>query len=352
MWQPQDSEGGGERHCSSPSLNANSGLAAHRPIGQPLADDASDQPVGTLRRRANRCLIKRLKPSGHNRTGARALTICISALADGGKAVVCVADKMMSFGDYTNWDSDVTKIVDVKGIDGFALISGGLGECSAIIDELNGIDNLDHDIPVMVRSVENVYKAKFLHFQEILVLQQRGLSKEKYESVMGQGRPSPIITEIAGRMEEFALDCDIMLCGINKFSRAYIVSVASPGTVLDRTLQGFNSIGIGAEIANPRLLWSGYERAHSVGRVLFDAFDAKANAEMAPGVGLAWDAMVIFDDGAYHVPKPIRQLIESAWDEHNRSPFENWNSDENLPRPKKGWQQRILGLSRDDFEKA
>src|SRR6516165_11814743 len=79
-------------------------------------------------------------------TGAHSLTICIAALADSGNAVVCVADKMLSFGDYSQWESDVTKIVRIPKtaeMDTYALMAGGLGECEAVLNEIYGIGNLD-----------------------------------------------------------------------------------------------------------------------------------------------------------------------------------------------------------------
>jgi|SRR5271155_1460713 len=183
---------------------------------------------------------------------------------------------------------------------------------------------------------------------------RRGISKAIYEQALATAAVSPLMQNIVMEMEEFIFDCDIMLCGINDFYKPYIISARAPGIVIDCTRQGFNSIGIGADIANPRMLWSKYERTHPVGRVLFDVFDAKANAEMSPGVGFSWDAIIIFaDDGyAYEVPKTIKQLIESSWDEHNRSPFEEWNPEEDLPRPEERWKERILAISKDDLSRV
>jgi len=39
------------------------------------------------------------------------MTICAAALAAKSRAIVCVADKAISYGDVVSWESDVTKIV-------------------------------------------------------------------------------------------------------------------------------------------------------------------------------------------------------------------------------------------------
>jgi hypothetical protein len=262
---------------------------------------------------------------------------------------------MLSFGDYSQWESDVTKIVRIPKtaeMDTYALMAGGLGECEAVLNEIYGIGNLDDSVLGLTSYLERIFQEKFSHFQEIEVLHKRGISKEAYERAIASPSVSPPMQEIYDNMKRFYFDCDVILCGINNSYRPYIISAAPPGKAFDLTRQGYSSIGIGADIANSRLLWSGYKRVHSIGRVLFDVFDAKANAEMSPGVGFSWDGVVIFaDDGkAYSVPKRIKELIERSWDQHNRSPFEEWNPDEDLPPPEEGWKDKILALSKSDLE--
>ena len=90
-----------------------------------------------------------------------------------------------------------------------------------------------------------------------------------------------------------------------------------------------------------------------MGRVLFDVLDAKANAEMSTGVGFNWDAQVIFPDGIGVVPdKPVKDLLERAWDHHNLSPFEKWNRIDYMQKPGPRWKQRILDISRDSLKFA
>src|SRR5438552_3303929 len=68
----------------------------------------------------------RFRKLGSRRYGAKSLTICIAALANEGKAIVCIADKMLSFGDYAQWESDVTKIIRIPKTGINSLIAGSL----------------------------------------------------------------------------------------------------------------------------------------------------------------------------------------------------------------------------------
>lgn len=291
------------------------------------------------------------------RSASVSMTICIAAFADGGKgngtAIVCVADKMLSFGQYSQWDSDITKIIHIPPrASTHALVAGSLSHCEGVLNKLSEIEDVDSYHTVLADHLEAVYITQYSHYQEIEVLTRRGVSKAAYEQSLASQSVSAPMQKIADEMEAFVFDCDIMLCGIDSLYSPYIVSISPPGKLAQLSMQGFNSIGIGADIANSRILWADHERTHSWGRVLFDLFDAKANAEMSPGVGFTWDGVIIFSDGAYKVPKHIKELIEQSWSEHNRSPFKKWSSTEDMPRPKSGWKNRILELQKVDLEKS
>ena len=108
------------------------------------------------------------------------MTICIAALADEGNAIVCVADKMLSFtnplGDYAQWDSDVTKIIPIPKTSIHAFIAGSLGHCEAVLSELYDLEDIpanksdknpppDENLSDLIVSLEEVYRKKYQHFQ-------------------------------------------------------------------------------------------------------------------------------------------------------------------------------------------
>jgi hypothetical protein len=41
------------------------------------------------------------------------MTICCAAFGDNSKAIVCIADKGISYGDTIQWDSDSSKIFPI-----------------------------------------------------------------------------------------------------------------------------------------------------------------------------------------------------------------------------------------------
>lgn len=52
------------------------------------------------------------------------MTVCVAAIAADFKAIVCVADKALSYGDYIQWDSDSSKIIKVNPSGTLLLFSG------------------------------------------------------------------------------------------------------------------------------------------------------------------------------------------------------------------------------------
>jgi hypothetical protein len=280
------------------------------------------------------------------------LTICIAALADEGRAIVCVADKMLSFGEYLQWDSDVTKIIHIARTNTVGLIAGSLSHCEDVLNNLMHPE-FGKRLDDSVIKLRNAYENTFERFQETDVLFRHGLDRKSYRTLLGNTQVPRVLERIADEMDVFASqrwDCDLMICGFDENQHAFNMSASAPGNVLVQTIQGYHSIGIASSIANSRLLFSKYKREHSIGRVLFDVLDAKVNAEMSAGVGFNWDGRVIFQDGIGEVPeKPIKELLERAWDHHNLSPFEKWSPIENMPKPGKGWQQKILSISRDNL---
>src|SRR5277367_1962340 len=61
---------------------------------------------------------KRLQKVAIPRQGVSAMTVCISAIAAKSKAIVCIADRALTYkgwGADTETDSGITKIIDLPG---------------------------------------------------------------------------------------------------------------------------------------------------------------------------------------------------------------------------------------------
>jgi hypothetical protein len=201
--------------------------------------------------------------------------------------------------------------------------------------------------------MESVFARRVDEYQVLDVLKPRGLTREFYEKLLLSGVDNSIVRDLYTDMQEWAFDCDLMFSGYDLGGTPFVISAGPPGKAFSHLLEGSFAIGVASKTARTRMLWAGYDTKHTLGRVLFDCFDAKATAELHPSVGTKWDALVLQRGGSlYSVPKSItRDLIEAGWDNHVRSPFEEWNEEEDLPPPGDGLEKRVLNMTVAEFEK-
>jgi hypothetical protein len=140
--------------------------------------------------------------------------------------------------------------------------------------------------------------------------------------------PDKLIDEIMEDRRLFERDwsCELLVCGFDDRHNAHIFRVTKPGRALGEDRLGFSAIGIGAESAIGQLMTIESDRKHDLERVLWNAFDAKVQAEIMQGVGYGWDAHVLLMSNpseAIRVPeKPVQEIMDKAITYLNREPFD------------------------------
>ena len=279
--------------------------------------------------------------------GKSFMTVCIAALAADSKTIVCVADKALSYGDYFQWDSDSTKIIRLESRGMAILISGGEVGISKVLSALSAREeDLGESVSETTKICEMEYKKALDELVEAKFLAPRLITRAEYIHAISGPSINPYFKQIAEEIDKFDMDCTLLLCGFDKNREPFILDLSNPGIVSDMTRTGFQSIGSGWDKANSRLLFSEYKRSHSVEQVLYEVFDAKANAELEAHVGYEWDALVLIRPpiSFCDIPKNIKELTEKVWAKANRSPFERYNRKEHLEPPPKDWRQRLKDL--------
>lgn len=271
------------------------------------------------------------------------MSICVAALSESQRAIVCIADKALSYGGSIQWDSDSSKIISL-GPEGPLILFAGEGTPTTSV--LAGLFSRPSDLgknktKAEILSVcETEYKDAMNELIEATFLRPQLLSKQDYIAAITAAQINPFMMSVAEEIKAFQMDCQLLVCGFASNGLPYILTVESPGIVTDMTQTGFHAIGSGWEKAVARLLFSEYKRAHALHRTVYDSFDAKVFAEMAVGVGFEWDSQIITKDRVVEVKKDIKDLIEKAWTATVRSPFEKRQKDD-LPPPPKNWRETL-----------
>jgi hypothetical protein len=274
------------------------------------------------------------------------MTICVAALAADFEAIVCMADKALTYGDYIQWDSDSSKIIKVNPSGTLMLFSGDEEPSSKVLAKFiarrGELWKKERDSIVGV--CEEQYSAALNDLLEAKFLRSRFLDRKEYVKAITATAVNDIMRSLADEIKGFEMGCDLLVCGFDHFDTPFILDLRHPGIATDMTITGHQAIGSGSEKAISRLLFSEHKRTHSIGRTLYDMFDAKANAEMAIGVGYEWDAVLIQRNGYHDVTDKIKKLIERVWVKFSRSPFEKYNRKEDMEPPPKNWEEELDSL--------
>ncbi len=280
------------------------------------------------------------------------MTVCIAALSANSQVIVCIADKALSFGDQIQWDADSSKITTLDNNKSLILMAGSEGPTSRVLRKLDPLTaEWSGDRNDLMNVLEKKFKEAFAEEQEITILHRQGMTKADYLAAISGGDINRYMESLAVEMRDFRFDCALILCGFDKNNMPYIILWDPPGTATDCTGTGFAAIGTGAEKATSGLLFAEYERAHGVARTLYDCFDAKLHAEMAPGVGYDWEMRLITGTGAVPLHEQAKPLLERVWTKYNRSPFETRKKDD-PPHPPAGWQIKLRHMVLDSFHEG
>ena len=282
------------------------------------------------------------------------MTVCVAALAADSQAIVCVADKALTYGDRIQWDSDSSKILKINPSGTLALISGDEEPISRVLANLiiKANDFWGKSISTSVKSCEDEYSSAVADLVEAKFLRPRLLDSVSYLKAVTGKKINHMMRSLADEIKAFDMDCDILMCGFDANVAPFILHVTHPGIATNLTNTGFHAIGGGWEKAISRVLLSEHQRDHSIERTLYDAFDAKVNAELAVGVGYESDACVILPNGAHNVPKEIMEIIERLWGKANRSPFDKYSSKIFEKGPPKNWKEKLAEFSNSIAKKS
>jgi 20S proteasome alpha/beta subunit len=278
---------------------------------------------------------KRQRP----RREVRRMTVCVAALAGEGNAIICVADKALSYGGTIEWDADTTKIFPLNDRS-VALASGSEKYIMRVLRKIVDESVMERSRSEIISGVESCFAQAYAEMQDIDVLRKAGITRNEYVRGVSKTRINAFFSAIASEMIEYDFDGDMLICGYDENKKPLILLVAPPGVVTDYTEVGFHAVGTGSEKAVSALLFSEHLRGHGLGRALYDCFDAKARAEMAPGVGFAWDSRIVFNLVIADVHEGALRLVERLWTQHNRSPFEE-RKEGDLPDPPKNWVSQL-----------
>lgn len=286
-----------------------------------------------------------------------AMTVCIAAIAAKSKAIVCIADRALTFAGATasaQTDSGVTKIVDIANTRWCAMFSSddlAFPEyvLRIVSREVGKKRRNEIDRAVMEDAVKTAFFEQWQFEVEDRVLKPKLLTRESLTATPLETRDARLLnTEylniLAQEMAEHRNNCCMIFCGFDS-TGPHIFSCSTPaGQINPCDWQGFQVMGEGEETARNHLIWSEFDKDDSLDSVLYDVFNAKCATEVLQGIGYAWDWRIIIP-GSRPKPLPARidGLIDRVWITLNRSPFSEKLSKKD--RAPGDWKKRLEKFS-------
>lgn len=228
------------------------------------------------------------------------MTVCLAAFAEKAKAIVLVSDKAVTYGGgdedssgsgAMQYDTGARKFKRIGDTFWYALLAGDPTFALGVIDAAEQIIANNHDLDKSISGMMATFKVAYKKRREELVT-DKVLAPRLLTKSLLVARPSdllPLDQEYFFAVSEAAKNLkthtSLLVCGFDSQHEAHIFSVINPGVVNSHDLVGFHAVGVGAKMAISRLLTLDTEKEDHLGLALFQAFDAKVNAEITQGVG-------------------------------------------------------------------
>ena len=242
------------------------------------------------------------------------MTICIAAICDSGRSMVCAADRLFVHYELELQFEPPERKIEQLYHNCAALASSNNSSISTEILEAarrgsHGADKVS--IEALAHLVQQSFaRVRLRSVEESIILPRLGPDYAKHRDLgarlpdyLSQQRPT--YERLLSQMEHYVLDAYFLIAGVDQ-SGAHLYQINNPGVVHCLDKLGYMSIGTGASHAVVWLSRIGQTRQSNLFTTLCQVHRAKKMAEVSPGVGRTTDLAVIDQEmGLWYCTGPI-----------------------------------------------
>ena len=294
-------------------------------------DKTQDDSLNTCSYDAHRILGRDGEGVDFSPQWRRSMTVCIAAIAAKSKAIVLTSDKAITVGSraiHLQSDSSVRKILPIGNSGWRSLIAGDASFAQKVIRHARAsfpkTRKTNESFASMMELMKKSYQEVRKQVMDDQVLKPLLLNEELLVARKNTYLPLPdVFVKIAvDGITKYDAGTSMLICGFGPDGIPHIFTISEPGTVTIHDLSGYWAIGIGDFNAIERLLWAEVSKKNDLDLMLYQVFDAKANAEIVQGVGYDWDAEVMVNGKkSQRVRSDIKKLVAKVFEENTGSPF-------------------------------
>ncbi len=242
------------------------------------------------------------------------MTVCVGALCDNGQVVVVAADKMVTFGAPMNLQMEppvlkkITKIND----EAVALFSGSVADAEEIMSatkqQLKGMTNLPtQNVAEAIKAAYIALKQK--RVQETILGPLLGADFAKFQVLLAQSPSSQTLQQILAMIMQHNMQTEALVAGVDG-TGAHLFAVTHPGVLLPLETMGYGAVGSGGLHAAVRLSLGQQNKVASILDTVYNVYEAKKAAEVAPGVGKMTDLAIIKSGKVSFAEVPLFEVLE------------------------------------------
>lgn len=276
------------------------------------------------------------------------MTVGLATLARGGRAVVLMADRRLTYGaGDLHAETWLPKIHDAGG--GWHVLFAGDATLAEVI--VGGARNDTTETSVISKLGRAMNRVRDSEVERT-ILMPRLLDRRSYAMRPADVQPlgGGLQADLDEQIRAFQLNCTLLACG-------YGAEVGGGGGIIqlnpegmNHAWQGFACIGSGARAALSALIFNEIDPKDDIDVQLYQLLYAKSHAEMTSFVGYELDAWIVTPDrGLIEVDKQIvgtgDSLVDRVLDDATRLPFKTrpeWKDRPGWETPRgrpSGWEQ-------------
>jgi 20S proteasome alpha/beta subunit len=266
------------------------------------------------------------------------MTVCVGAICEDSKTVVVAADKMVTFGPPMSlqiepdtfrkiWEVNNQSVILFAGNvpDGEEIVSTVLNECAR---------DKKYPIKTIGEKVKTAYIAlKRKRVEEQFLRPMLGADFGQFQTMVTQSSSSLLLQQVLGMISQHNLQTEVLVAGVDD-SGAHLFTVAHPGQLLPADTMGYLTTGSGGLHAAVRLSLAQHSKVAPLVDTVYNVYEAKKAAEVAPGVGKLTDLAVIKAGRVIFAQKDVFDALEKA---HKEKPAPTKDEQDELKRVCDAW---------------
>ncbi len=147
--------------------------------------------------------------------------------------------------------------------------------------------------------------------EEVILAPMLGTDFQGFQGLIGGAAASQLLAQVLGMVMQHNLNLDLLVAGLDA-TGAQLYAVGHPGQVIPMNSTGFSAVGSGGLHAAVRMSLGQHTPTASLVDTVYNVYEAKRAAEVAPGVGNLTDMSILKDGKTTQVSPELFKVLEEV----------------------------------------